>query len=216
MKNLILWGGTGQAKVLAELFFQSEYNIVAVFDNDSNTTPPLANIPLIYGWKGFEEWIKTEDLSNLYYVVAIGGSNGAERIKIHNKLKNVGVIPLSAIHKSAYVANDALLDKGCQILSNATICTKVTLGISCLVNTTASVDHECSLGNGTHIGPGAKLAGCIDVGEYSFIGTGAIVLPRIKIGRNTIIGAGSVVTKDMPDNVVAYGNPAKIVKHNRI
>jgi acetyltransferase-like isoleucine patch superfamily enzyme len=38
------------------------------------------------------------------------------------------------------------------------------------------------------------------------------VLPRIKVGSNTIIGAGSVVTKNIPDNVIAYGNPAKIIR----
>ena len=46
------------------------------------------------------------------------------------------------------------------------------------------------------------------------IGAGATILPRIKIGRNVVIGAGAVVTKDIPDSVVAFGSPAKIIKEN--
>jgi acetyltransferase-like isoleucine patch superfamily enzyme len=43
---------------------------------------------------------------------------------------------------------------------------------------------------------------------------GTNILHQVKIGKNTIIGAGSLVTKDIPDNVVAYGSPCKIIKEN--
>jgi acetyltransferase-like isoleucine patch superfamily enzyme len=46
------------------------------------------------------------------------------------------------------------------------------------------------------------------------IGMGTNILNQVKIGKNTIIGAGSVVTKDIPDNVVAYGSPCKIIRDN--
>jgi len=44
---------------------------------------------------------------------------------------------------------------------------------------------------------------------------GTNILNQVKIGKNTIIGAGSVVTKDIPDNVVAYGSPCKIIRDNQ-
>ena len=52
----------------------------------------------------------------------------------------------------------------------------------------------------------------VHIGENSWIGAGVIIVPGITIGRNTVIGAGSVVTKDIPDNVVAGGVPAKVIK----
>ena len=52
----------------------------------------------------------------------------------------------------------------------------------------------------------------IEIGDNCWIGGGAIILPGVKIGKNSIIGSGAVVTKDIPDNVVAAGNPAKIIK----
>lgn len=53
----------------------------------------------------------------------------------------------------------------------------------------------------------------IVIGNNVWLGGGAIVLPGVTIGDNSVIGAGSVVTKDIPANVVAVGNPARIVRH---
>lgn len=53
----------------------------------------------------------------------------------------------------------------------------------------------------------------IKVGNDVWIGGGVTVLPGVTIGDNVVIGAGSVVTKDIPSNVVAYGNPCRVVKN---
>ena len=54
-------------------------------------------------------------------------------------------------------------------------------------------------------------AGCIEVMNNVFIGSNTIILPNIRIGSNVIIGAGSIITKDIPDNSVVAGVPAKII-----
>lgn len=54
-------------------------------------------------------------------------------------------------------------------------------------------------------------SGCIEIMDNVFIGSNSIILPNIKIGSNVIIGAGSVITKDIPDNSVVAGNPARII-----
>lgn len=50
------------------------------------------------------------------------------------------------------------------------------------------------------------------IGNGAWIGAGAVILPGIHIGDNTVIGAGSVVTKDIPANVVAVGNPCRVLR----
>ncbi|WDP88652.1 MAG: acetyltransferase [Desulfobacter sp.] len=210
MNKLIFWGGTGQAIMLEE-FLSDEYQLTAVFDNN-RILSPFNDVPIYQGWKEFAEW-KNKTSGDVYYIVAIGGGSGRDRVKIHDRLKAEGLIPIKkAVHPSSYVSPKADLGEGCQIMPNASVTARATLGKCVIVNTSASVDHECNIGNGVHIGPGAHLSGCIQVGDNTFIGTGATILPRLKIGSNAIIGAGSVVTKDLPNNVTAYGNPCHITK----
>jgi maltose O-acetyltransferase len=54
--------------------------------------------------------------------------------------------------------------------------------------------------------------GLVIIGNDVFIGAGTVILPNVKIGNNVIIGAGSVVTNDIPNNSLAVGNPAKVIK----
>lgn len=52
----------------------------------------------------------------------------------------------------------------------------------------------------------------VRIGKNCWIGAGAIILPGVTIGDNTVIGAGSIVTKDIPANVVAVGNPCRVLR----
>ena len=52
----------------------------------------------------------------------------------------------------------------------------------------------------------------VHIGKNVWVGAGAILMPGVKIGDNTVIGAGSVVTKDIPGNVVAVGNPCRVIR----
>lgn len=58
---------------------------------------------------------------------------------------------------------------------------------------------------------GKSIVGTVKIGNRVFIGLNSVILPNVKIGNDVIIGAGSVVTKDIPDNCVVAGNPARII-----
>lgn len=58
---------------------------------------------------------------------------------------------------------------------------------------------------------GKTKIGRVDIGNNVFIGAGSVVLPGVTIGNDVIIGANSVVTRDIPDNSVAVGSPAKVI-----
>ena len=67
------------------------------------------------------------------------------------------------------------------------------------------------------IEPGLRARGLqynkdVWIGENAWIGAGAVIVPGVRIGANAIIGAGSIVTKDIPDNVVAVGNPCRVLR----
>lgn len=53
--------------------------------------------------------------------------------------------------------------------------------------------------------------GKVKIGNNVFVGTESVILPNVKVGNNVIVGANSTISKDIPDNVVAAGNPAKVI-----
>jgi len=216
LQDLVFWGATGQAKVLGEFIPELGYRLVAVFDNNPAVVSPFADVPLHVGEAGFQEWLAGGERAGTAFLVAIGGARGKDRLEIMNRLKRVGLRPIVAVHPRAYVARHARVGEGGQVLAHATVGEEATLGAACVVNTAASVDHECVLGDGVHVAPGATLAGEVSVGAYSFIAAGAVILPRVRIGSQTIVGAGSLVTRDLPDGVVAYGNPARVIRPNLV
>ena len=55
----------------------------------------------------------------------------------------------------------------------------------------------------------------VTIGDNVWIGGGAIIMPGVTIGDNVVIGAGSIVTKDIPSNMIAYGNPCRIIRENK-
>ncbi|WP_279222051.1 sugar O-acetyltransferase [Clostridium rectalis] len=59
---------------------------------------------------------------------------------------------------------------------------------------------------------GLEYAESITIGNNVWIGGGSIINPGVSIGENSIIGSGSIVTKDIPSNVIAVGNPCKVIK----
>ena len=215
MDGMIFWGATGQAKVLRECMRHSGLRLVALFDNNPGLVSPFPDTPLYAGRSGFEEWMRTAPSRSLGFLVAIGGDEGRERIEIQDYLETHGLVPLVAMHPSAFIAEDVRIGAGSQVLAHAAVCVETVLGRGCIINTGASVDHECRLADGVHVGPGAHLAGCVEVGAHAMIGTGAVVSSRVKIGRGALVGAGTVVVKDVPPDTVVVGNPARILRRRR-
>lgn len=213
MTPVIFWGATGQAKVLREALQPQGIELIAIFDN-REIPSPFTEVPIFHGETGFMAWLSQRgSAEQAFSCVAIGGVHGQDRLERMLWLQNNGFPPLTVIHPSAFIATDAHVGDGCQILAMSAICSTAKLGRSVIVNTKASIDHDCIIADGVHIGPGATLAGEVVVESCAFIGAGAIILPRIHIGANAVVGAGAVVTKDIAAFATVTGIPART--HNK-
>lgn len=114
----------------------------------------------------------------------------------------------------------------CDYGSNIYLGTGVFMNFGCIILDCARVE----IGDNVFFGPnvqvytathpieaeariaGPELAFPIKIGNNVWVGGGSIILPGVTIGDNTTIGAGSVVTRDIPSNVVAAGNPCRVIK----
>ncbi len=205
---IIVWGTKGQAKVLSEFLEAAGFRAVAFLDNDAQAASPQPGVPAYAGQGALAAWLRHDPRGANSFVVAVGGDRGRERLELQERLSRAGLSPATLVHPTAFVARDATIGAGSQVLARACICTLAKLGAACIVNTAASVDHECVLGDGAHIGPGATLAGCVVVGDAALVGAGAVVLPRVKIGADAVVGAGAVVTRDVEAGWTVAGVPA--------
>lgn len=117
------------------------------------------------------------------------------------------------------IGDNSLVNLGCTFLDTGliTIGKDVLIGPNVKIYTSAhplyGPDRVVARSDGT--AEIVTTASPVKIGDDSWIGGGTIILPGVTIGRNVIIGAGSVVTKNIPDDALACGNPAIIKKWNR-
>lgn len=117
-----------------------------------------------------------------------------------------------ALDPSSVIASTALLGNGIQIEPLSVISSYAELSFGVTVNRNSSVGHHTKIGRFASLGPGVNIGGHSVIGDQVQIGIGATVFNNISIGQNSIIGGGSVVTADIPDHVVAWGNPCKVIR----
>ena len=114
----------------------------------------------------------------------------------------------------------------CDLGTNIKLGKNVLINYDCILLDTALI----TIGDNTLIGPGSKIVTAshplepekrrdwsvsgkpITIGEDVWLGAGVIIVPGVTVGARSIIGAGSVVTKDVPPDSIAVGNPAKVIR----
>lgn len=207
MKILIIGAG-GHAKVAFDVIrSSSEYTVVGFIDDDpKKKEQEFCGLPIL----GSVSDLVNEPKNYADEIfIAIGDNKIRERIFI--ELKDQYKI-INAIHSSAIISETVSMGRGILIVAGVIINYDSQIGDGVIVNTGATIDHDNTIGDFVHIAPGVNLAGTVKIGKYSMVGIGSAIIENITIGENTTIGGGSVVIDDIPDNCIAFGNPAKVKK----
>jgi len=116
------------------------------------------------------------------------------------------------IDPSSHVAETSRMDHGIVILPHVVIGPFASLGRFVTVNRQSSIGHHTRVDDFCTISPGVHIAGHCHIHEGVCLGIGAVVCDGLTIGRGSIVGAGAVVTKSIPEGIVAYGNPARVIR----
>lgn len=192
---MYLYGASGHAKVIIDIIKSMGMSVDGVFD-DNKAVNNLNEFQVSHHWSGEAPIIISIGKNTIRKMIA-------ERLKCQFS---------KAIHKSVIMSPSVTIDEGTVVMAGAIINAEANIGKHCIINTGASIDHECVIDDYAHISPHATLCGNVSVGEGSWVGAGTVIIPGIKVGKWCVIGAGSVVIRDIPDNAVVAGVPAKEIK----
>lgn len=194
---MYLYGASGHGKVIKEIL-EAKGEKVDGFIDDNPQVNEIGGIPVFH---------QSEQKSPM--IVSVGTNEIRKRI-----VETLDCEFATAIHPSSIVSPSVRIGKGSVIMAGGIVNADSRIGNHCIINTGASVDHDCEISDFVHISPHATICGNVEIGEGAWVGAGSVVIQGVKIGKWAIIGAGSVVTRDIPDGVVAFGNPT-VVKRNR-
>jgi sugar O-acyltransferase (sialic acid O-acetyltransferase NeuD family) len=214
MEQVLVFGIGGHANVVIDVIEkEGRYSVSGVIDHRHQPFKSMAPFLGNYAHLGTDNDIGR--LGIQHGIVAVG--DNWIRKKIVTKI--LSLLPefkfITAIHPSAQIARGVEMSPGTVIMAGACINADTRIGAHCIINTRASIDHECVIEDFASIAPGVTIGGNVRVGYGSAVGLGASVIHKVSIGARSLIGAGAVVVKDLPENVVAYGVPCRVIRERK-
>ena len=208
---MLIFGAQGFAKEVLEILYQNKYAKEIAFYDDINND---IGGKLYKQFKIIRSEAEAKDFFNkngTFYTIGIGDPN--LRKEIYKKFSALGGVMYSTISTESSIGSfETYIGIGCNILPGVRISNNVSIGKGCIIYYNSIIAHDTTIGDFVEVSPSANILGRVKVSNYTHIGANATILPDITIGKNSKIGAGSVVTKDIPDNVLVVGTPAKIIK----
>ena len=207
-KIVYVYGAGGHGKVVADVLRAARRPPAGFLDDSAcGCRVPPAGLPVLDA----KQWMsRIEACDGIGVALGIGDNRARQEVAELCRCRGIKIV--TAVHPSAVLSPSARIGAGTVVMPLAVVNADARVGSGVIINTGAVIEHDCVVGDYAHICPNAVLGGRVRVGPFSFLGLGAAVLPGVSIGSGSIIGAGAVVVRDIPDDVVAMGAPARVSK----
>ena len=160
---------------------------------------------------------KFDDAKNRYgdeLEVVMGIGEPITRGKIFRRIKSEGINSPTLIHPDVYIPENVKIGQGVVIQSGCFVSVGVTIEDYVLLQPKCAIGHDCVIGEGCVVSTFDSIAGGVIVGEYTYLGMGVSVMELVNIGKYAIVSMGAVVFKNISDEMIAMGNPARPVRKN--
>ena len=187
-EKIVLIGGGGHChSVIDVIELTNKYEIIGIIDTKENIGKKVLGYEII----GCDDDLETIFLSCKNALITVGQIKTSDlRIKLFDKLKDIGFNFPVIISPIAYVSKHAIIDEGTVIMHHALVNANVKIGKNCIINSKALIEHDCTVGNNCHISTASVLNGGVIVKENSFFGSNATSKQSIEISG--FIKAGSL------------------------
>lgn len=203
-KPLILVGGGGHCKSVIEAAESAGYDILGVLDMPEVVGKDILSTKVI----GTDDDIPAY-VDKAEFVITVGFiKNPTIRIKLYDKIKEVGGKLATVVASTAYVSKYAELGEGTVVLHQAFVNAGAIVGKNVILNTATNIEHDVVIGDHCHISTGTMVNGECKVGNRCFIGSQSVLANCISVGDDIIVGAGSLVRKSIKEKGIYSGNPA--------
>ena len=212
MDKAIIVGAGTYGQVYAEYISETgNYELIGFLDDDVAKHTNLINgIPVI-GSISLLNVLENKETISVF--VPIG--NNKIRLSVLSTAENLGFQTPSFIHPSVQIHKSVNIGKAVYILPSTSIMPHTIIEDYVMISMGVNIAHHTILGKGCFLSQGVNVGASIKIGSMSFLGIASTIMTGIRnIGSNTIVGAGAVVLKDVIDNVVVAGVPAKIIRSN--
>ena len=214
MKNIVLFGGGPHARYCIDTIEkEAKYNIVGITDPYKEAGTDLYGYKIIGRQEALRRLIREYDI---YGGLITIGDNWIRK-HVFDVIRSIkgDFVFVNAIHPSTLIGRDVELGVGILLMAGSIINPGTRIGEFCFVATGAQVEHDNIMHDFSSISAGSITGGRVEIGRFSAITLGVTVVDRLKIGENSVVGAGSLVLEDVPDNVLVYGCPAKIIRSRK-
>lgn len=211
MKVLAIYGASGLGREILELadqINQKENKWDKMIFVDDGDVPPLVNNHEV---NTYEQAIEKYS-SGLELVLGIGEPSTRE--KIFGKIKRDGFETPTLIHPNVYIPNTTHIGKGVVIQFGCFISCNVQIHDYVFIQPQCNIGHDDILEEGCMLAGFSNIGGIVHIGKYTYVGLSAAIKQTVNIGDNAIISMGSIVHKDVPSEMIAMGNPARVIAKN--
>lgn len=218
-KKVIIIGGEGNGGVIASCIEDNRKRFndleweVGGFLNDFEKGKKINGHPVLGGTDDISTFLNG-DYYFMYAIHIIGRNVKSEEVFLNMKIPKERFATI--IHKSAFVADNALLEPGVFVMSNGYVGPAAKIGQCCLIMANALIGHNTTVGPLCHFSVGSITSSYVTIGKVSDVTLGAKVLEKRSIGNYAVAGANSLITKDIPDYEIHVGSPAKFLKKVRM
>lgn len=141
-------------------------------------------------------------------VIAVGEPQNRERL--YEKIRGDGYRLETLIHRDAFISPYAVIGEGA-VLSRCAVHAGCVIGKNVMIAENAVISHDSTVGDHCCIAPTVSVAGHCTLGKGVFVGSLSAMKDQITVGDYGVVAMSSAVYKDVPENCVAFGNPARIL-----